>query len=168
MATVRGRATTVHETTDLVFAPRLRGGDFILPLPGGSFLTRPIVLCDVVRGRDELPQAVRLRLVLDLLRDLSEDLALEPRSAGSRLRLEHVELDAEGRASCRGVGDETGAQVLVWEVLASRPAPEGELPRVHDIVDELHADVDDVVARAVALGGDPATAGELLAALASA
>src|SRR5262245_34916122 len=102
-------------------------------------------------GGEELPEGVRLRIALDVLGQLAMESAqpIGARAAKSRLRLGNVTVLADGSAELRGTGDSSGAPTLLWEILASREAGAGELPRVHDVVDELHPDVDDVVTNAL-------------------
>jgi len=117
-------------------------------------------------GEDELPEGVRLRIALDLLEQLSIESAqpVGARAATSRLKLGNVCIRSDGSADIRGKGDSSGAPVLLWEILAMRQAPAGVLPRVHDVVDEIHPDVDDVVTYAV-VDRRYATLDELLEAL---
>jgi DNA-binding response OmpR family regulator len=100
---------------------------------------------------DALPDGVRLRVALDVLTAMVQDCvpALEARTPSSRLRIDNVHVNADGIAEVVGGGDHSGAHVLLWEVLAARAAPEGRLPRVHDVVDEIDPDVDDVMSAAI-------------------
>ncbi|HVY45032.1 MAG TPA: hypothetical protein VHB21_04095, partial [Minicystis sp.] len=121
-----------------------------------------------MQGRDELPEPVRARVALDVLESLPSSAAhVDERSGKSRLHLGAVRVARSGRAYLVGGGDVSGAAVLVWEVFAGREAPPpDERPRVHDVVDAVHPDVDDVVT--AALEGRFAHVGELREALASA
>lgn len=101
-----------------------------------------------------LPQRTRLRIALDVLGGLrAAGVKLSRRRPGSRLRIEHVLVDAHGRAACvAGQGEDSGAVELLWEVLAGRAAPAGELPSLHEAVDEVPPDATDLVRRGHALG----------------
>lgn len=124
-----------------------------------------VVFVAALGDKDELPEAVRARVALDLLASLpAHERSVEVRSGDSRLRLGAVRIPPSGRAYLVGSGDGSGAAVLVWEVFAGRESPpDDERPRLHDAVDEVHPDVDDLVA--AALGGEHETVGELLEAL---
>lgn len=104
-----------------------------------------------VAGDREVPERIRLRVALDVLVQLAEDTVqpIATRSAGSKLRFANVQLSADAPATVVGQGDTSGAAILLWEILSGREAPAGTLPRVHDVVDEIHPDIDDVVAHAV-------------------
>jgi DNA-binding response OmpR family regulator len=135
-----------------------------IEMPSSSDRTTVVFLA-VLREKDELPEAVRARVALDLLASLpGEEPSVQARSSQSRLQLGAVRIPPSGRAYLVGSGDASGAAVLVWEVFAGResPAPE-ERARLHDAVDEVHPDVDDVVA--AALAGEHETVGSFLEAL---
>jgi CheY-like chemotaxis protein len=123
-----------------------------------------VTLLAALGVREELPEAVRARIALDLLASLPGDEAsVDGRSGQSRLHLGAVRVPPSGRAYLVGTGDATGAGVLIWEVFAGRESPPDERPRLHDVVDEVHADVDDVVN--ASLDGGYRTVAELLDAL---
>ncbi len=133
-------------------------------MPGSSDRTT-VVFVAALGDKDELPEAVRARVALDLLASLpGHERSVDVRSGDSRLRLGAVRIPPSGRAYVVGSGDGSGAAVLLWEVFAGRESPPGgERPRLHDAVDEVHPDVDDLVA--AALAGEHETVGELLEAL---
>ncbi len=109
-----------------------------------------VALVRAVEERGELDERVRLRIALDLLDGAEADAgSVHFRSAESRLRVEWIAVGLRGQARILREGDATGAGVVVWEVLAGRTAPEGALGRVHELVDEIHPDVDDAVAAAL-------------------
>jgi hypothetical protein len=108
---------------------------------------------DLASGPAELPEGIRLRVALDVIAQLFEECAptLGKRSPKSRLRLSNVRVARDGSSRVLGNGDSTGAQLLLWEMIAGREAPDPPLPRVHDVVDEVSPDVDDVVTNAAIL-----------------
>lgn len=120
-----------------------------------------IPLVDLLRLDPDLTESVRLRMALDLLEQLAGSGAIELVARTDRgPRLEHVAVDAVGIARLETPGDGSGAAVLVWEVLAGRAARGPELARLHDVLDEVHPDVDAVVWRA--LSGSPSSLDELV------
>ncbi|HEY4119593.1 MAG TPA: DUF4388 domain-containing protein [Byssovorax sp.] len=132
-------------------------------------MSQDTALREVVEGRDELPEGVRLHVALDLLRALDVDEPLAPRTPASRCRFQRVRIGEDGRARLDGEGDATGAGLLLWEVLATRAAADdadvAALPRVHDVVDAIPPDVDDLVAAILGGTSEIETVGELARAL---
>jgi hypothetical protein len=116
-----------------------------------------MLLADIVRlaGDEELPQGVRLRMALDVLEQLADtraDREISVRTAQG-LRFEAIDVGEDGTTRIQGEGDGTGAFALVWEVLAGRKADGDELPPLREVVDEIPADVSEIMER----GGDAAT-----------
>lgn len=123
-----------------------------------------VLLLGVLAEQGELGEGVRLRIAIDLLAALDDAApSIERRSDQSQLRLERVLVNRDGESRVDEAGDSSGAGVLVWEVLAGRKAPGSELGRVHDLVDEIHPDVDDAIVQA--LEGKFESIGDLLEAL---
>ena len=127
-------------------------------------------LAVLLRGRDELPQAARLRLAFDALREVAargDPAPLFPRAPESVLRLDGIVLSDEGEATIEATaGDASGAALLVWELLAQRPTADCVRPgRVHEVTDEIHPDIDDTVQRALHGEDELDTAAALLAEL---
>jgi CheY-like chemotaxis protein len=124
---------------------------------------RDLSLCTAERLAGGLPIAVRLRIGIELLRALAAGppAVAMPRSSASRLAFERVVLRADGGVSVKGDGDDSGAALVLWEVLAGRPLGSEPPVRLHDIVDDMPADTDDLVMGAVRPGGPPATTTEL-------
>ncbi len=106
---------------------------------------------EALRIDRELTYTERLSVLFDVLATFDGD-NIGTRSPGGP-RLADIVIDPGGKATLVRAGDRTGAAVLAWEVLAGRPA-EGERPRLHDIVDEVDPDVDELFERV--LGGDEA------------
>jgi hypothetical protein len=126
---------------------------------------RPLAMVIAERAAEdgaELPLATRLRILADLLASLDPATPISPRTGASRLHLREVRLQPDGSSTLFDVGDRSGVAELCWEVLASRPRGV-ETTRVHDLVDEMHPDVDDLVERA--LRGEVESVGELIEAL---
>lgn len=116
-----------------------------------------MLLADIVRlaGDEELPQGVRLRMALDVLEQLADtraDREISVRTAQG-LRFEAVDVGEDGTTRIQGEGDGTGAFALVWEVLAGRKADGDELPPLREVVDEIPADVSEIMER----GGEAAS-----------
>ena len=115
-----------------------------------------IALLEALRTR-EVPERCRARIALDLLDDIvSSGGSISERSTESRLRLDRVRVDASGRPRLEGEGDGSGAQLLVWEIFAGRVATEPRPPRLRDVLDEIHTDVDELLGRAIDLECDAA------------
>lgn len=118
----------------------------------------------VLLERGELSERARLRVALDVLATIDPDAgSVDRRPDGSHLHVGRVSLDWSGEASIEAHGDTAGAAFLVWELLAGRITEASHPGRIHDLVDEIHPDVDDTIANA--LRGDYATVGELRDAL---
>jgi hypothetical protein len=122
-------------------------------MPAGS----EVSLLEAAQTLDELPEGVRLRILFDILDSFDEETPLEP-AEEARAKLADVRIAASGRADIDAASSRGGIALLCWEVLACQPAPD-DVPRVHDVVDEIHPDVDEVVARAI--DGEIASVGEL-------
>jgi CheY-like chemotaxis protein len=137
-----------------------------------------VSLASVERLGGGLPIAVRLRVGLELLRSVVADPSDQPsppsspsplllRTASSRLLFERVAIRPGGEVCATGPGDTSGAALVLWEIFAGRPL-EAEPPvRLHDIVDDMPADVDDLMTSALRAGAPPITASELLDELSS-
>src|SRR5687768_14072704 len=126
-----------------------------------------IALLQALEARGELAEPCRARIALDLLGHAAAgEGSVGERTPGSRMRIDRVRVSKSGVARCEGKGDPSGVQLLVWEVFAGRPATEASPPRLHDVLDDIHTDVDEIVGRAVAL--ELTDIAELLDALASA
>jgi CheY-like chemotaxis protein len=125
---------------------------------------RDLSLSDAERLGGGLPIGVRLRVAMELLRSLADDSTAvsTPRTAGSRLFFDRVTLSSGDAVCATGPGDLSGAALLVWEICAGRPLGAETPVRLHEIVDDMPADVDDVVMGALRAGAPPATAAELL------
>ncbi len=133
---------------------------------------RDLSLSDAEHLGGGLPIGVRLRVGIELLRSVAAGPAAEvlvhPRAASSRLRFERVTVSPSDTVGATGPGDASGAALLLWEILAGRPLDAGPPTRLHDIVDDMPADVDDLVMGAVRPGAPPLTATDLLDELARA
>jgi DNA-binding response OmpR family regulator len=125
---------------------------------------REISLSAAERLAGGLAIAVRLRIGIELVRALAAGAPADamPRSPRSRLVFERVVIRPDGVVSVKGEGDDSGAALLLWEVLAGRPLGTEPLVRLHDIVDDMPADTDDVVMGALRPGASIGTATELL------
>ena len=114
---------------------------------------------------------MRLHVALDLLRaPLDVDEPLAPRFALEPMPFFAACASAKtGARASTARGDATGAGVLLWEVLATRAAADdadvAALPRVHDVVDAIPPDVDDLVAAILCGTSEIETVGELAQAL---
>jgi CheY-like chemotaxis protein len=71
------------------------------------------------------PLAVRTRIVIDLLEKLVERGGglLEPRRISSRMRIEGIRIGVDGVAKLDAAGDDSGVQLLVWEILLGSAFP---------------------------------------------
>jgi len=119
-----------------------------------------VTLLQVLLERGELSERVRLRIALDVLGTLDPDAAdVHRRPPGSRLHAGRISIDWAGQSTIEAQGDTAGAALLLWEVLAGRTTESARPGRIHDLVDEIHPDIDDTIANA--LQGEYATVGEL-------
>ncbi len=108
-----------------------------------------VALQAVFERGEGVPWGIRLRIALDALAHLTlaRTGTLGARSNSSGLHLGNLRLRSDGVVASFDVGDATGADVLVWEILAGRPAPLGQLgllPRLGRVVRDAPPDVDDV------------------------
>ena len=125
---------------------------------GTSFL-------DLLRERGGLPADARLRVALDVLEPIAAGATatrLVPRRAGSRFDVNNVRIAIRGRARLHGAGNRSGLQVLLWEILAGRSAPEGRIPPLHAVVDDVEPEVADAIDSAVAASSSMPDARALL------
>lgn len=129
---------------------------------------RAVPYLELLRQRGEPPESVRLRVALDVLGSLARIgvSELTPREAESP-GIDRVVVDDDGRVALTDPGDGTGIAFLVWEVLAGRPA-EGRPGRLHDVLDEIHPDVDAVVEEALRAIDPPGSVEQLAEDLAAA
>ena len=95
---------------------------------------------------------VAARVALDVLEALAArglDAHLL-RTAASGVRPARLRIATDGRSTVDGPGDGTGAARFVWELYAGRAVGDDEeLARLHDVIDEVPPDIDDLLERSV-------------------
>jgi serine/threonine-protein kinase len=91
------------------------------------------------------------------------------RTARSGVRPARLRIGPDGRSTIDEPADGTGAARFVWELYAGRAVGDDEqLPRLHDVIDEVPPDVDDLLERSVHAADAFVDAEELVDALRSA
>ncbi len=125
-------------------------------------------LLEIVRDGGPLPSPVLVRIALDLLEPLAASTAatrVGARRAGSRFDVANVRIGVRGRAKLVGRGNRSGLELLLWEILAGRRAPEGEAPPLAVLVEDVEPEVAHVVDSAMAGSPELADAHALAKAL---
>src|SRR5262245_6649324 len=98
-----------------------------------------ITLLDLVRGVRRIPSSALLRIAIDVLEPIaagSVSAPVSPRRAGSRHSVANVHVGIRGKARLSGRGNRSGVQVLLWEILAAREAPEKSIPPLSAVIDD--------------------------------
>ncbi len=134
-------------------------------MPGDK--AKAIPLLEVVRTAGPVAASALLRIALDVLEPIAESTVSAPvgaRRDGSRHEIGNVVVGIRGRAKLVGRGNRSGIQVLLWEILAARTAPNAT-PPLSAVVEDVEPDVAEVIDAAVAGRKDLADARALLKAL---
>jgi CheY-like chemotaxis protein len=137
----------------------------MLLMPGDK--AKAVPLLDVVRTAGPLAAATLLRIALDVLEPIAASSVSAPigaRREASRHEIGNVVVGVRGRAKLVGRGNRSGVQVLLWEILAARTAPNAT-PPLSAVVEDVEPEVAEVVDAAIAGRADLADARALLKAL---
>jgi two-component system OmpR family response regulator len=126
---------------------------------------RAVPYLELLRQRGEPSESVRIRVALDVL-GLLAGADASVRGSGSP-GVDRVAITPDGRVELLDRGDGTGAAMLAWEVIAGRPGNTPP-PRLHDVLDEVHPDVDAVIEQALRAGDDAGSVEQLAEDLAAA
>jgi two-component system OmpR family response regulator len=135
-------------------------------MPGDK--AKAIPLLDVLRIAGPISSSAMLRIALDVLEPIAASTVVAPvgvRREGSRHEIANVVVGIRGKAKLVGRGNRSGVQVLLWEILATRGAPNALPPPLSAVVDDVESDVAEVIDAAIAGREDLTDARALLKAL---
>ena len=109
-------------------------------MPGDK--AKAVPLLDVVRTAGPLAAATLLLIALDVLEPIAESSVTAPVAArrdASRHEIGTVVVGVRGRAKLVGRGNRSGVQVLLWEILAARTAPNATPPPLSAVVEDVES-----------------------------